>query len=61
MSSIGSITSATQAVYAGVAARKVVPAGAVSPARDADGDLDRSPPGGGIGETGKGIVLDVYA
>ena len=61
MSSIGSITSAVQAVYSGIAARKVVASSSSAPTRDADGDGDHSPPGGSIWSLRKGENIDVYA
>jgi len=62
MDPIGNITSATQAVHASSAIRKVLAASHAAPARDADGDGDHSPPGDkGAGEPGKGGVIDVYA
>ena len=61
MGSVGGITSTVQAVYSGVAARKVVANSGPAPTRDADGDGDRSPPGGSVWSSGKGNVIDVYA
>jgi hypothetical protein len=61
MSSVGSITSTIQAIYASVATRKVVASSGSAPTRDAEGDGDHSPPGGSIWAPGKGDVIDVYA
>ena len=61
MSSIGSITSTVQSVYSGLATRRVLAGSEAAPTRDADGDGDRSPPGGSITPKGKGNVVDVYA
>jgi hypothetical protein len=61
MGSIGSITSTVQAVYSSAAARRVIAGSEAAPTRDADGDGDRSPPGGSIWSPGKGNVIDVYA
>ena len=62
MSSIGPITSTTQAVHATAAVKKVVAASSAAPTRDADGDGDHSPPGeNSIGAPGRGGVIDVYA
>ena len=61
MGSIGSITRAVQAVYSGAATRRVIAGSDSAPTRDADGDGDRSPPGGSIWSPGKGNVIDVCA
>lgn len=62
MSSIGIITSTTQAVYTASAVRKVLPASDAAPTSALDRDGDRSPPGAeSIWAPGKGGVVDVYA
>ncbi len=62
MGEVGSITSTTQAVYTGIAARKVQSAFHSASTRDADGDGDRSPPGTkGMNAPAKGGLVDVYA
>jgi hypothetical protein len=62
MSSIGPITSTTQAVHTATAIKKVLAASNAAPTRDADGDGDHSPPGAnGIWGAGKGGAIDVYA
>jgi hypothetical protein len=61
MSSIGIITSTTQAVYTASAVKKVLAASESAPTRSADRDGDRSPPGtDSIWAAGKGGVIDVY-
>lgn len=62
MGEVGSITSATQAVYTGIAARKVQSAYHGASTRDADGDGDRSPPGTKeMNAPAKGGQIDTYA
>jgi len=62
MHPVGSITSTAQAVHVASSIRKVLAASNARPARDADGDGDRSPPGAtGVDLTGKGGVIDTYA
>ena len=60
--SIGNITSTNQAVQMATTIRKVLAASNAAPARDADGDGDRSPPSeNSIWAPGKGGVIDTYA
>ena len=62
MSSVGSITSATQAVHAAAAIKKVIASTHSAPTRDADGDGDRSTRGwGSQAPPGVGGLIDVYA
>jgi hypothetical protein len=62
MSAVGSITSSTQALQLATNLRRVLASSNAAPARDADGDNDRSPPGdNGIWAPGKGGVIDTYA
>jgi hypothetical protein len=62
MSSVGSITSTLQAAQTATTIRRVNAASSAAPARDADGDGDRSPPGAdSIWGPGKGGVIDTYA
>lgn len=61
MSSIGIITSTTQAVHTASAVKKVFAASESAPARKVDRDGDRSPPGtDSVRAAGKGGVIDVY-
>jgi hypothetical protein len=62
MSSIGTITSTTQAVYSASAVKRVLQASDAAPTRGLDRDGDRSPPGtDNIWASGKGGAIDVYA
>lgn len=63
MGSIESITSSVQAVYTGLAAKKVLASSGSASTRDVGGQKDdRSPPGSEwIWDQGKGTWIDIYA